>query len=524
MKWKVGFFIVTLFFTCCTGQYNNDELTIFKYNESAGIATLDPAFAKDQATIWATNQLFNGLVQLDNELNVQPSIAKSWTISGDALIYTFSLRNDVFFHNDELFEKGKGRKVIAQDFEYSFNRLLNKKLAAPGAWVLSNVKSFRAVNDSVFSIELRTPFPAFLSLLSMQYCSVVPREIIEARDFNRQPIGTGPFQFQLWKDGVKLVLRKNPNYFEVEVGVQLPFLDAIAITFIKDKQSAFLQFILGKLDFISGIDASYKDEILTNKGNLQEKYMDKVTLQSQPYLNTEYLGFLMENPLPLKIRQAINYGFDRVKMLKYLRNNIGTPANQGFIPLGLPSFSKNLNGYNYNPKKARQLVLTAKLENGFDANKEIILSTTSSYLDLCEYIQNQLRDIGLKVMVEVSPASTHRQMVATSKLNFFRGSWIADYPDAENYLSLFYSNNFCPNGPNYTHFNNEGFDVLYEKSLSETNIDVRHAYYQQMDKLIIDSAVIVPLYYDRVLRFTNKNITGFESNAMNLLDLKRVRK
>jgi len=115
-------------------------------------------------------------------------------------------------------------------------------------------------------------------------------------------------------------------------------------------------------------------------------------------------------------------------------------------------------------------------------------------------------------------------MVATSKLNFFRGSWIADYPDAENYLSLFYSNNFCPNGPNYTHFNNEGFDVLYEKSLSETNIDVRHAYYQQMDKLIIDSAVIVPLYYDRVLRFTNKNITGFESNAMNLLDLKRVRK
>ena len=105
MKWKVGFFIVTLFFTCCTGQYNNDELTIFKYNESAGIATLDPAFAKDQATIWATNQLINGLVQLDNELNVQPSIAKSWTISGDALIYTFSLRNDVFFHNDELFEK-----------------------------------------------------------------------------------------------------------------------------------------------------------------------------------------------------------------------------------------------------------------------------------------------------------------------------------------------------------------------------------------------------------------------------------
>jgi ABC-type transport system substrate-binding protein len=523
MKWKVGFFIITLF-TACSQQYSNDDLAIFKYNESSGIATLDPAFAKDQATIWACNQLFNGLVQLDNQLNVKPSIANSWHISDDALAYTFSLRNDVVFHDDALFENGKGRKVIAQDFEYSFKRLLDKDLAAPGAWVLTNVKNFKAVNDSTFSIELITPFPAFLSLLSMQYCSVVPKEIVEERDFNRLPIGTGPFQFQLWEDGVKLVFRKNPNYFEKAEGEQLPYLDAVAITFIKDKQSAFLQFIQGKLDFISGIDASYKDEILTRTGELQGKYKEKVVLQSQPYLNTEYLGFLMDSPLPLEIRQAINYGFDRVKMLKYLRNNIGTPANQGFVPMGLPSFSENLKGFNYNPEKAKQLVLAAEIEGGFDINKEIVLSTTSSYLDLCEYIQNQLQDIGLNVRVEVNPPSTHRQMVATSKLNFFRGSWIADYPDAENYLSLFYSKNFCPNGPNYTHFKNEEFDALYETALSETNTGIRHDYYQQMDKLIIENAVVVPLYYDRVLRFTHNNITGFNSNAMNLLDLKRVRK
>ena len=97
MKWKVGFFIVSLFFTACSEQYNNNELTIFRYNESAGISTLDPIFARDQATIWATNQLFNGLVQLDNDLNVIPSIAKNWHISDDALVYTFSLRNDVLF-------------------------------------------------------------------------------------------------------------------------------------------------------------------------------------------------------------------------------------------------------------------------------------------------------------------------------------------------------------------------------------------------------------------------------------------
>ena len=520
MKWRVGFFILGFFLTACGNKYSNDDLSIFKYNESSGIHTLDPAFAKDQATIWATNQLFNGLVQLDNNLSIKPSIAKNWDISSHALDYTFVLRDNVFFHDHKLFKNVKGRKVTAYDFEYSFNRLLDKNLAAPGAWVLANIQSYSALNDSTFSIKLFKPFPAFLSLLSMQYCSVVPKEIVEGGNFNRHPVGTGPFKFQLWKDGVKLVFRKNPNYFEKETGVQLPYLDAIAITFIKDKQAAFLQFIQGNLDFISGINASYKDEILTNTGELQDKYKEKVVLQSQSYLNTEYLGFLMENPLPLEIRQAINYGFDRVKMLKYLRNDIGTPAVNGFVPMGLPSFSENVIGYEYNPEKAKQLIDNSS----FNTDNEIVLSTTASYLDLCEYIQNSLEEIGLNVRVEVNPPSTHRQMVATSKLNFFRGSWIADYPAAENYLSLFYSKNFCPNGPNYTHFNNTTYDKLYEQALSETNDSLRVRLYQSMDKIIIDNAVVVPLYYDRVLRFTQVGISGFNSNAMNLLDLKKVKK
>ena len=521
MNSKVGYFIITFFFLACGKEYSNEHLTIFKYNETAGINTLDPVFAKDQATIWATNQLFNGLVQLDHNLYVKPSIAKSWDISSNALNYTFNLRNDVYFHDHELFEDGAGRKVVASDFEYSFNRLLDQDLAAPGSWVLANVESFSTLNDSVFSIQLIKPFPAFLSLLSMQYCSVVPKEIVEAGGFNRNPIGTGPFKFQLWKDGVKLVFRKNLNYFEKEGDQQLPFLDAIAITFIKDKQSAFLKFIQGQLDFISGIDASYKDEILTHSGGLQERYKDKVNLQSLPYLNTEYLGFLLDNkPLPLEIRKAINYGFDRVKMIKYLRNNVGTPAVNGFVPLGLPSFSSDVIGYDYNPEKSTMLISSIN----FDVTQEIVLFTTSSYLDLCEYIQNSLKEIGLNVRVEVNPPSTHRQMVATSRMPFFRGSWIADYPDAENYLSLFYSNNFCPNGPNYTHFSNDEFDILYELSLSETDLNKRCFLYNKMDQILMDNAVVVPLYYDQVLRFSQKNISGFESNAMNLLDLKRVRK
>ena len=108
-----------LFFYSCRNKYSNEDLTIFRYNESSGINTLDPAFAKDQATIWVANQLFNGLVQLDTSLNIKPSISNSWILSSDAIKYTFELRNDVFFHDHELFKNGKGRKVIASDFESS---------------------------------------------------------------------------------------------------------------------------------------------------------------------------------------------------------------------------------------------------------------------------------------------------------------------------------------------------------------------------------------------------------------------
>ena len=519
--------ILLSIFISCSENKDISNLSIFKYNEISGINSLDPAFAKDLASVWATAQLFNGLVQLDSNLNIQPCIAKSWEISNDKLVYDFLLKDDVYFHNVDKASLEKGRKVNAFDFEYSLNRLIDDNVASPGRWVLSNVKGFEAKNDSIFTIKLKSPFPGFLGLLSMQYCSVVPREIVESTDFHSNPIGTGPFKFQLWQKGEKLIFRKNQNYFEYQNEKRLPFLDGVSITFLRDKQAAFLQFVLGNLDFLSGIDASYKDEILSKEGELNSKYEKKIKLFTQNYLNTEYLGFYAKDTLSpvknLKIRQAINYGFDRKKMLKFLRNNIGTPAINGFVPRGMPSFNDKLIGYDYDKQKSLELINEVKLENNGKLSP-IILSTNSSYLDICEYIQNELAKNGLEIEINVSPPSTHRQMVATSKLSFFRASWIADYPDAENYLSLFYSKNHSPNGPNYTHFNNKEFDYLYEKSLSVSNDSLRYIYYNKMDQIIIDNAPIVPLYYDNILRFTQKNIYGLSNNANNMLYLKRVKK
>ncbi|MCF6307243.1 MAG: ABC transporter substrate-binding protein [Flavobacteriaceae bacterium] len=522
-----------LFLVSCNSETHSDkDHLVFRYNEHSNIGTLDPAFASNPQLIWPTNQLFNSLVQLDNELNIQPDIAKSWTINDSTFTYTFILRNDVYFHKNIAFaetQKDSTRLVNANDFEYSFNRLLDEKVAARGRWVLNNVESYQAENDTVFSIKLKQPFPAFLGLLSMRFCSVIPKEAIDfyGNDFRSNPVGTGPFMFKLWEENVKLVLRKNPDYFEVdEQGNQLPYLEAVAITFLPDKQSEFLQFIQGKLDFVSGLDNSYKDEIVTTKGELQEKYKDQIKLVTSPYLNTEYLGFFMETEAPeiqsKKLRQAINYGFDRVKMITYLRNGMGIPAVNGFIPKGLPGFN-NIEGYSYQPEKARELVNQFKAATGIQ-NPSISIGTNSQYLDLCEFIQRELEKIGISVHIDVMPPSTLRQMKSSGELDIFRASWIADYPDAENYLSLFYSPNFTPNGPNYTHFKNEVFDSLYVEALTISDINQRKILYTKMDSIVMEEAPVVPLFYDMAVRFVNKKVTGLGINPQNFLILKRVRK
>ncbi len=528
--------IILLFFSCGNKSETENNHLVFRYNEHGNIPTLDPAFARNPQAIWPDNQLYNGLVQLDDSLNIIADIAKNWEINDTTNTYTFYLRNDVYFHKNKVFaSQGKTngidstRSVIASDFVYSFDRLLDPKVASSGSWVLNNVDFYKAVNDTTLLIQLKQPFPAFLGLLSMRYCSVVPKEAVEyyGNDFRRNPVGTGPFQFKMWEENVKLIFRKNPLYFEKdENGVQLPYLEAVAITFLPDKQSEFLQFAQGKLDFISGLDNSYKDELLTTHGELQPKYKDWAYSITGPYLNTEYLGFFLGKDTPeiqsKTLRQAVNYGFDREKMVTYLRNGMGIPATHGFIPKGLPGYAE-IEGYSYQPEKAKQLIAQYKSETG-DTTPEITIGTNSQYLDLCEYVQRELEKLGINVTIDVMPPSTLRQMKSSGELEIFRASWIADYPDAENYLSLFYSPNFAPNGPNYMHFKNESYDSLYVKSLSISNIDERKLLYTKMDSIIVDQAPVIPLFYDMAVRFVNKNVSGLGINPQNFLVLKRVKK
>lgn len=541
---RTPFFTIRLFIIIASGcillscaRKKDQDKKIFRYNQPEGIASLDPAFAKNQAIMWGVHQLFNTLVEVDENLHIKPSLCRRWMVSDDRLTYTFILRDDVYFHNNAAFPGGKGRKMIAADVAYSLQRIISTTTASPGAWIFNNridtAGGFTALNDTTFQLKLLRPFHPILGILSMQYCSVVPHEAIEkyGTGFARNPCGTGPFRFTRWEEGQVLLMAKNENYFERDsVGKCLPYLDGIKVSFLDNKATEFLEFTQGRLDFINDIDASFKDEVLTKKGELRKEWKGRVVLSKHSFLNTEYLGILADtsnelvknNPLKIKaVRQAINYGFDRNKMIMYLRNSLGTAAESGFVPAGLPSYdSSKVKGYYYDVAKARQLLKEAGFADG-SGLPEIKLLTIPVYAELGSFVAKQLEDIGVKVQVEVVQKSLLLEQTAKSQALFFRGSWMADYPDAENYLSVFYGKNPAP--PNYTRYKNAAYDKLYESALLEQNDSARYEMYRQMDRMIIADAPIVPLWYDMVIRLIHPYVKDFSANSLNLLELRTVR-
>jgi peptide/nickel transport system substrate-binding protein len=523
----------------CGSHTPGEGKKVFYYNEADGVASLDPAFAKNRSVIWVIHQLYNTLVETDSNLHIVPALARSWEVSDDKKTWTFHLRRDVYFQDNEAFPGGKGRRLVASDVVYSFGRIVDPATASSGAWIFhdridTGGAAFRATDDSTFVLRLLSPFHPILELLSMEYCSVVPPEVVSryGKDFRNHPCGTGPFRLQSWEEGQDLILWKNEHYFEKDsAGNSLPYLDAVKIGFRDEKATEFLLFRQGQLDFINDIDPSFKDEVLNKKGELKRDWQGKILLSLHPYLNTEYLGVLVDsaNPLvsqsPLRlraVRQALNYGFDRRKMMLYLRNSLGTPAESGFVPAGLPSFdSSRVHGYHYDPAKARALLAQAGFPDG-KGIPPIKLMTIATYADFAGFIAKELEDVGFHIQVDVQQKGLLLEETARSQAPFFRGSWIADYPDAENYLSVFYSKNPAP--PNYTRYKNPAFDILYERALGENSDSVKNSLYQQMDQIVMNDAPVVPLWYDEVVHLVNPRVQGLEANALNLLELRRVRK
>lgn len=527
--------LVSIFLFSCNQEIKTDK-KVFKFNLATGLGNLDPVFAKDMSPIWVCGNIYDCLFTLNENTELENQLVESYSINKDASEYTFVLKKNVFFHKNTCFKnKEQTRIMTSHDMVYSLKRLVNPKVASPGAWILrdhlDSIHAFQIIDSFTFKVKLRHPFAQFINVLTMPYCSVVPKEAIDyyGRDFRKNPVGTGPFQLKVWEDGTALILEKNPRYFQKDSqGNRLPYLDIVKISFNEQKKTEFLSFQKGELDFITGIDASYINELFNENGILKAPFDVKYQLIKCTYLNTEYMAILQKEDLlprnsPLKniqIRKAIQHAINKKEIVQYLKNNLVTPATKGFVALGMPNYDTTFRGFEYNPKLSKEYIKNA----GYTAiNKpKIELHINNTYVDMAEFIIYQLEKVGFEIDLKLHPAEMMMQLASEGKIEFFRRSWTADYPDAESFFACFYSKNGAP--PNYTRFSNSEYDILYEKILSEPKLELRKKYYYRMEEIIRDLSPVIPIFYDQSIRLVQKNIVGITQNPLNNLDLRRTNK
>lgn len=522
------------------GRTPDQHPGVFRYNESAGLRSLDPAQARTLEPMWVVDQLFDGLVELADDLSIQPSLATSWWMADGGRTVGFVLRADArFAPAPDVPGLAAGRRVVAADVVFSLNRLRNPDVASAGGWILEPLdgqapgRGIEARGQDTVLFHLREPFPPFLGLLATAYANVVAPEAVAhyGADFRAHPVGSGPFKLAWWVEDVACVLHPNELYWERdEAGRKLPYLQAVHIDFAADMGAEFHGLIQGKYDFMSGLHPAYLEELLTESGELNPAYAGQIQLATIPFLKTDYIGVLVDPALPAsaghplldrRVRQALSWATDRAAIATHLRRGAVLPTDR-FTPPTLPGIPA------HEPPRfdleAAQALLAAAGYPGGEGIPPVALSTTSDYADLCAALQHQWSALGLQVEVDVLSPATQRERVAKGEALLFRKSWLADYPDAENFLGLFLQRNWAPAGPNYTHFTDAGYEQLFAEALTAPNDATRLARYAAMDSIVAHELPVIPLFHDRVTHFIRNEVRGWTLHPVNRLDLRRVHK
>jgi len=560
-----------LWFISCSDRKDHGNITelrggikgggTFISNELENIRSLDPVGINDVVSHHVAHQIYDLLIDLDTNLQLKPMLAKSWEVSDDGLVYTFHLRRGVFFHDNKCFPGGKGREFKADDVKYSFTRVLDTRTGSVGFDYYKNyidgarefteevskavsenrepkineVRGINVLNDSTIQIKLIKPFAPFIYYMCLGFAYIVPREAVETygKDFFQNPVGTGPFIFENWTPDLEINLRKNESYWEKdEFGNSIPYVSKVKFRFIKDLSQQLLEFKNGNLDECYRIPNELFKTIVTEDKQLTPEY-SKYILQSKTSLTIQYYGFLTTSKIfsDVRIRQAFNYAIDRDKILKYVLNGSATyPAVHGIVPPVMPNYNaRNIKGYTYDLEKARQLMSEAGYPGGAGF-PEITLNINEGggrNTQIAEAIQSMLKEIGVNVKLQLLQFAQHLDNIDAGRADFYRLGWIADYPDPENFLNLFYGKN-VPDNPrdkspiNSFRYKNPKFDELFEKALATNDIVERNRLYQQAEQIAVNDAPVMFLYYDEDWRLLQPYVRGYALDPMHRVNMRYV--
>ena len=452
--------------------------------------TLDPAYSTDIYSITLIEQIFDGLVQFDQNLNVVPALATSWKVSPDGLVYTFNLRSDAKFHN--------GRKVTANDFVYSFTRILDPKEESSALGFFERVKGasayrrgesnevagLRALDAHTLEITIDEPFAAFLSVLAMFNSKVVPREEVErwGENFGINPVGTGPFRLESFgKD--RIVLGANLDYFEGR-----PYLDRAEFTVYEGSQNEriFQDFQSGLLDE-APVFGGIRERVAKSP---QYHFVRKPTLSLLFYGMNCRTG-------PLKshlVRQAVNYAINKARIVSEVYRDQFVVAHT-LLPPGMPGYFPENAFYTHDVQKARKLLEQAGYGPTRPPPALSLLSASHSQAAQKEFelLANDLAEVGISLEVKYETDwSRFEEQIRQGKFVMYRYAYFADVPDPDNFLGVL-CGSISPY--NYMGYRNQRVDALLSEALTRVDPLTRAAIYREVEALILQDAPLVPLLY-----------------------------
>lgn len=529
----------------------------FRCNEEADFRTLFPHAIGEVVGHRIGNQVYEGLVSLTQDsLLVYERLAESYEVLDSAKLFKFKLRKGVFFHDDPCFEDGKGRELTAHDVKYCFDRLCgaypnntgyamfaDRVLGAKeyyestlnGSPMAGGVKGVRVINDYEVEIELNYPFPGFLNILTTNFCWIFPKEAIEKynSEIRIHPVGTGPFIAKEVREGDIVYMVRNPNYWQKdEYGNQLPYLDAIKMNFIKEKKAEFLEFKRGNLDFLFRIPDDMIDHILQPQ---MSGAKNELELDIEKAMSIQYYGFQHAHGVfqDKRVRQAFTKCINKEDIVRFTLLGNGTAARYGVVP---PAFVKydheKVKGHVFDPKEARRLLAEAGFPDG-KGFPEISLQLNTAGASgrnnlVAEVIKKQIKEnLNIDINLEIVPWAQHLENIESGRAIFYRSGWIADYPDPETFLNLYYSKHVpdslgVPAYFNSFRYKNPEFDAVFEAALKELDEEKRMDLYLKADQIATEDAVMLALFYDENYRLRKPWVKNFPSNSMEFRDFTKV--
>ena len=534
---------ICLIFAGCTNscsQKVSDTDSTMNVVLSANVKGLDPIYANDVYSNSIVNNINETLMEyhyLKRPLELKPLLADGMPeVSADGLTHTFKIKKGVKFHNNEAFENGIGRELKASDFEYSWKRLADPRLQADGFWIFDGkiaglnewrekvsageadydtpVEGITAKDDHTLVVKLSKPYFQLHYVLTMSYTSPVAKEVVEkyGKEYLNHPVGTGPYKFSNWVRNNKIELVKNENWHGqtyptegapgdeeagllADAGKALPFNDKIVFYEVTEAQPRWLNFMKGNYEYMAIPKDNFDSAI--NGGELTEDMKAKgIKLYKTPEPDVTYVAFNMKDPVLGKnenLRKAISLAYDTKTSIEKFYNGQAIPAHSP-IPPSIDAYDPEFKNpfKEHDVSKAKEFLEKAGFPEGKGAPViEYSTLTSSTARQMAEYFKQNMETIGLQVKIDSVSWPQLQKKIKEAQAQMWGIAWLADYPDAENFLQLLYGPNQTP-GPNGSNFANSKFDELYKKAAVMAPGPERTKLYQEMRDIFVEEMPWVP--------------------------------